>query len=113
MCLLSEVFQGQGEAGETQRDALARISLSTLREMFYKLPQQGQACQGGSPEACSEALKELFRQVGGVHAEEEEGEDLVPLPRGEVWVQDPRPGQDEEARGEAQQGSSDKECILL
>ena len=76
MCLLSKVLQKQGEAGETQREALTRrISLSTLRQVLYNLPQQGQTRQGGSPQACSEALEDRFRQVGGVSPEEEDGQD--------------------------------------
>ena len=31
--------------------------------------------QGGSPQACGEALEDLFRQVGGVSPEEEDGQD--------------------------------------
>ena len=31
-----------------------------------------------------------------IDKQEEQGQDLAPLPRGEVRVQDPRPGQDEE-----------------
>ena len=44
-----------------------------------------------------------------IDKQEEQGQDLAPLPRGEVRVQDPRPGQDEEARGQAHHGLSNQQ----